>query len=83
MSLTGERGSPAINRFVRQSPDGRLTRCPLKDTLGDAVFAVLCACGHNLRKILVHLKALMTLLIATLIGALRSNKPCETGAAAA
>ncbi len=35
--------------------DGRLTRCPLKGTAGDALFAVLCACGHNIRKILAHL----------------------------
>jgi transposase, IS5 family len=39
--------------------DGRLARCPLKGTAGDAVFAVLCACGHNLRKILAHLRALL------------------------
>jgi IS5 family transposase len=37
--------------------DGRLSRCPLKATIGDAVFAVLCACGHNIRKILAHLRA--------------------------
>ncbi|MCC5955827.1 MAG: IS5 family transposase [Natronohydrobacter sp.] len=29
--------------------DSRLTRCPLKGTEGDALIAVLCACGHNLR----------------------------------
>lgn len=28
--------------------DGRLSRCPLKGTIGDALFAVLCACGHNI-----------------------------------
>ncbi len=27
--------------------DGRLSRCPLKGTAGDAVFAVLCGCGHK------------------------------------
>ena len=36
--------------------DGRLTRCTLKGTLGDALFAVLCGCGHNVRKILAHLR---------------------------
>ncbi|WP_146591453.1 IS5 family transposase [Puniceibacterium confluentis] len=36
--------------------DGRLTRCPLKGTEGDALFAVLCGCGHNIRMILRHLK---------------------------
>nr|ACX33133.1 transposase [Paracoccus haeundaensis] len=43
--------------------DGRLARCPLKGRIGDAVFAVLCACGHNIRKILAHLRALWTLLL--------------------
>ena len=41
--------------------DGRLARCPLKGRIGDAVFAVLCACGHNIRKILAHLRALLSL----------------------
>jgi len=36
--------------------DGRLTRCPLKGTNGDALFAVLCGCGHNIRMILRHLR---------------------------
>ena len=36
--------------------DGRLSRCTLKGTIGDAVFAVLNACGHNIRKILAHLR---------------------------
>jgi len=36
--------------------DGRLTRCPLKGTAGDALFAVLCGCGHNIRMILRHLR---------------------------
>jgi IS5 family transposase len=35
--------------------DGRLARCGLKGTLGDALFAVLCGCGHNIRKILAYL----------------------------
>lgn len=43
--------------------DGRLARCPLKGRIGDAVFAVLCACGHNIRKILAHLRTLWTLLL--------------------
>jgi transposase, IS5 family len=36
--------------------DGRLSRCPLKGTTGDAIFAVLCGCGHNIRKILAHIR---------------------------
>lgn len=38
--------------------DGRLARCLLKGRIGDAIFAVLCACGHNIRKILAHIRAL-------------------------
>ena len=50
--------------------DGRLARCPLKGRIGDAVFALLCACGHNIHKILAHpgaLWALLPHLIATII----------------
>ena len=39
--------------------DGRLTRCPLKGTAGDAIFAVLCGCGHNIRMLLNHLRELL------------------------
>lgn len=46
--------------------DGRLARCPLKGTVGDALFAVLCACGHNIRKILAHLRAWLAWIIAVL-----------------
>jgi len=50
--------------------DGHLARCSLKGTFGDATFAVLCGCGHNIRKILAHLKALLLALLASLIQAL-------------
>jgi IS5 family transposase len=46
--------------------DGRLTRCPLKGTVGDAIFAVLCACGHNIRKILAHLRAWLASIVAVI-----------------
>lgn len=39
--------------------DGRLARCPLKGAAGDAIFAVLCGCGHNIRKLLAYLRALL------------------------
>ncbi len=39
--------------------DGRLTQCPLKGTTGDALFAVLCGCGHNIRMILCHLRVFL------------------------
>ena len=43
--------------------DGRLTRCTLKGTEGDAAFAVLCGCGHNIRMILRHLRKVLCRLI--------------------
>jgi IS5 family transposase len=46
--------------------DGRLSRCPLKGMIGDALFAVLCACGHNIRKILAHLRAWLAWILAVL-----------------
>ena len=52
-----------------------LARCLRKGTGGDAAFAVLCACGHHLRKILVHLGALSTLLPAALPTALGRPGP--------
>lgn len=46
--------------------DGRLSRCPLKGHIGDALSAVLCACGHNIRKILAHLRAWLSCFVVTL-----------------
>ena len=43
--------------------DGRLTRCPLKGTEGDAIFAVLCGCGHNIRMILRQLRDILRRII--------------------
>ncbi|NUB46844.1 IS5 family transposase [Fertoebacter nigrum] len=48
--------------------DGRLARCPLKGTIGDALFAVLCACRHNIRKILAHLRDWLAWMIAVVWG---------------
>ena len=47
--------------------DGRLARCPLKGTRGDAIFAVLCGCGHNIRKILNHIRYLLAYLLAVIV----------------
>ena len=69
--------TPTLKRLLRRrsaiepeighmKTDGRLSRCPLKGTTGDAIFAVLCGCGHNIRKILAHLRGLLALLIAAL-----------------
>jgi IS5 family transposase len=46
--------------------DGRLSRCPLRGTNGDAVFAALCACGHNIRKILAYLRAWLASIVAAI-----------------
>lgn len=49
--------------------DGRLSRCPLKGTIGDALFATLCACGHNIRKILAHLRAWLAWIVSATLNA--------------
>ena len=59
--------------------DGRLTRCSLKGTEGDALFAVLCGCGHNIRMILRHLKAVLRQLI-WLLTRLRQIRNAEMAA---
>lgn len=47
--------------------DGRLARCPLKGTEGDAIFAVLCGCGHNIRKVLAYLRAFCASFLAAIL----------------
>jgi transposase, IS5 family len=80
--------TPALARALRRrsriepeighmKTDGRLSRCFLKGTFGDAVFAVLCGCGHNLRKILAHLRARLAVILAVildLVGAMRDRR---------
>ena len=63
--------------------DGRLSRCPLKGTIGDALFAVLCGCGHNIRKILAHLRALLALIIAAILAAVSTTHPAQIPAGTA
>lgn len=46
--------------------EGRLGRNPLKGALGDALHAVMCGAGHNLRLILAKLRLLFTSLLAAL-----------------
>lgn len=53
--------------------DGRLAKCPLKGLRGDAIFAVLCGCGHNLRKILNHIRTLLPVLLAVIATALTAT----------
>ena len=74
--LTPRLGKPLRRRSAiepeigHMKSDGRLARCALKGTIGDALFAVLCGCGHNIRKILAHLRALLAVLLANLIRAI-------------
>ncbi|QDA35743.1 hypothetical protein E4191_16400 (plasmid) [Paracoccus liaowanqingii] len=56
--------------------DGRLSRCLLKGTTGDAIFAVLCGCGHNIRKILAY-RALLALILAAILQVIRTENGCR------
>jgi IS5 family transposase len=86
--------SPALAKVLRRrssiepeighmKTDGRLSRCFLKGTLGDALFAVLCGCGHNIRKILAHLRALLAAIIAVVLAFLRHPRTWHVAYAAA
>jgi len=46
----------------RMKADGRLGRCYLKGRAGDQANAILSAVGHNLRRFLAWLRALLRLL---------------------
>ena len=59
--------------------DGRLSKCFLKGTIGDAVFAVLCGCGHNIRKILAHLRALLAAIISVILASFRPMQGRQFG----
>jgi IS5 family transposase len=50
--------------------DGILARNPLKGALGDALHAVLCGVGHNIRLLLKKLRFLFTLITAPIHRAL-------------
>jgi IS5 family transposase len=69
--------TPTIRRELRRRPaieamighmklDGKLARNHLKGTLGDAIHALLCGAGHNLRLILRHLARLLRTLLRLL-----------------
>ena len=67
--------------------DGLLGRNWLKGSLGDAMHALLCGAGHNLRMILAHLRVLyfaLLGLLAVVVFALSGVRPAaETKPAAA
>jgi transposase, IS5 family len=55
--------------------DGLLDRNWLKGALGDAMHAILCGAGHNLRMILAHLRVLYFALVAQLFFLLLITSP--------
>ncbi len=72
---------PAIGHMKM---DGRLGRNPLKGALGDALHAVMCGAGHNLRLILAALRLLcarfglsMQAVIAALLAAPSNHRPAS------
>ena len=67
LARTLRRRSAIEPEIGHMKTDGRLARCGLKGTLGDAIFAVLCGCGHNLRKILAHLRAWLAQIMAAVL----------------
>ncbi len=46
--------------------DGLLAKNWLKGATGDALHAILCGAGHNLRMILAHLRVLLCVVVALL-----------------
>lgn len=66
---------PAIGHMKM---DGRLGRNPLKGGLGDALHAVLCGAGHNLRLILRKLRLFcslfLSLLLRNILATLKQNQ---------
>ena len=54
--------------------DGRLGRNPLKGALGDALHAVLCGAGHNIRLLLKKLRLLFALVILAISGGRTMNR---------
>jgi IS5 family transposase len=80
--------APALKRLLKRrqvvepmighmKADGLLDRNWLKGELGDALHAVMCGAGHNLRMILARLQALFFLLIAVLLNQHHDAQPYE------
>lgn len=57
--------------------DGLLARNWLKGATGDALHAILCGAGHNLRMILAHLRVLYCLFIAVLFAMTGLSMPAS------
>ena len=58
--------------------DGLLARNWLKGALGDAMHAVLCGAGHNLRMILAHLRVLCCAFVGLFMLPLMRTKPAPS-----
>ncbi len=67
---------PAIGHMKNE---GRLRRNWLKGTLGDALHAVLCGAGHNLRMILRAIRLFFDLFLALLISTEGSTRSEMSG----
>ena len=52
-------------------------------TMGDAIFTVLCGCGHNFRKILTQTRALLTTFLAVMLANINPDIEQTNGQAAA
>ena len=59
-------GSIAVK--IDTKDDCRLRRCHLKGALGDALHAVLCAAGYNLRWLLRWIAAFLASIVVRLLG---------------
>jgi IS5 family transposase len=84
--------TPALKRVLKRSQlvepmighmkaDGLLDRNWLKGELGDALHALMCGAGHNLRMILARLRAFYCLLIAVLGSRRHNGQAYEQGEA--
>ncbi|RHZ93960.1 hypothetical protein D1122_17210 [Cereibacter sphaeroides] len=51
--------------------EARLTRQLRTETPSDRIFAAFCVCGHNVLKILAHLRALLAAILAVFLSILR------------
>ncbi|MEA5163470.1 IS5 family transposase [Cereibacter johrii] len=74
LAKTLRRRSSIEPEIGHMKTDGRLSRCFLKGVIGDALFAVLCGCGHNIRKILAHLRKLLAAVITLVLAMIRQER---------
>ena len=93
MYVSGQRRgvTAALKRWIKRrsaiephighmKSDGLLGRCYLKGAEGDAMHAVLCGAGHNLRILLNRLRAFLRLLCVWLVSPLQRNIGLIAGA---